>query len=190
MRLLARLRRPDPSPRARKAERFLAAGIAQSRSFGHAYVGTEHVLLALAEDSSTPVAEVLARLGVRGDVVRHDIERVVGRSADPGPGSIDADALATIGIDLDEVISRMEQNFGPGAFEAARWGALEGAGRGSWCIAPRLKKALELAVREAGDGPVRAEHVLVSLASVEDCIAARILAEHGVTLGAVRDAVA
>ncbi len=135
------------------------------------------------------MAQVLARLGVRGDVVRHDIERVVGRSADPGPGSIDADALATIGIDLDEVISRMEQNFGPGAFEAARWGALEGTARGSWCIALRLKKALELDVSEAGDGPVRAE-VLVSLASVEDCIAARILAEHGVTLGAVRDAVA
>jgi ATP-dependent Clp protease ATP-binding subunit ClpA len=46
----------------------------------------------------------------------------------------------------------------------------------------------ELAATEAGDGPVRPEHMLVSLATVEDCIAARILDHHGVTLTALREA--
>ena len=188
MRLGPRLRRHEHTPRARRAERFLAAGTHQSRTFGHDYVGTEHVLLALVEDSSTPAARALARLGLTGNIVRRDIERIIGTCIDPRRRTIDPDALATLGIDLDEVIRRIEQNFGPGAFETARSGALVAAEGPSGCTAPRLKKALFLAVTEAGDGPVRPEHVLVSLAAVEDCIAARILGQHGVTLDSVREA--
>jgi hypothetical protein len=86
------------------------------------------------------------------------------------------------------VSRRIEETFGAGALESARPGALDRTGGPYRCIAPRLKKALELAVTEAGDGPVRPEHVLVSLAAVDDCIAARILGEHGVTLAALREA--
>jgi ATP-dependent Clp protease ATP-binding subunit ClpA len=188
VRLLPRSRRHEHTPRARRAERFLAAGAHQSRAFGHDYVGTEHVLLALVEDSNTPAARALARLGFTGNIVRRDIQRIIGTCIDPRRRTIDPDALAILGIDLDEVIRRIEQNFGPGAFETARSGALGGVGGASWCVAPRLKKALNLAATEAGHGPVRPEHVLVSLAAVKDCIAARILGEHGVTLETVREA--
>jgi hypothetical protein len=34
---------------------------------------------------------------------------------------------------------------------------------------------------------VHPEHLLVSLAAVEDCIAARILGDHGVTVSALRE---
>jgi ATP-dependent Clp protease ATP-binding subunit ClpA len=181
VRLPPRPRRDELRAQARRAERFLLAGAQQSRTFGHDYVGTEHVLLALTEDSGTPAAGALARLGVTREAVRCDIERIIGRSLDPQRRAIDPDALATLGIDLDEVTRRAEETFGPGALESIRSRALDRAGRACRCIAPRLKKALELAVAEAGDGPVRSEHVLVSLAAVEDCIAARILGDHGVT---------
>ena len=188
MRLLPRSHRHEHTPPAWRAERFIAAGAHQSRTFGHDYVGTEHVLLALVEDSSTPAARALDRLGLTGNIVRRDIERIIGTCIDPRRRTIDPDALATLGIDLDEVMRRVEQNFGPGAFETARSEALAGTGGASWCIAPRLKKALELAATQAGHGPVRPEHILVSLAAVKDCIAARILGEHGVTLDTVREA--
>jgi ATP-dependent Clp protease ATP-binding subunit ClpA len=166
------------------------AGAQQSRTFGHDYVGTEHVLLALAEDSSTTAARALARLGLTGNVVRSDIERVIGTCIDPRRRAIDPDALATLGIDLDEVTRRIEETFGPGALERTRSGLPDRTQGACRCVAPRLKKALELAAAEAGDGPVRSEHVLLSLAAVEDCVAARILGEHGVTLNALRDALA
>jgi ATP-dependent Clp protease ATP-binding subunit ClpA len=188
VRLLSRARRQRDTLRPRRAERFLVAGAQQSRTFGHDYVGSEHVLLALTEDSATPAAQALARLGLTREVVRRDIERVIGTCIDPRRRAIDPDALATLGIDLDEVTRRVEETFGPGALESARSGELASTAGACRCIAPRLKKALELAVTEAGDGPVRSEHVLVSIAAVEDCVAARILSAHGVTLGALRAA--
>lgn len=187
MRLLRRTRRQLDAPRSRRAERFLAAGAQQSLAFGHDYVGTEHVLLALVEDPGSPAAQVLGRLGLTDDVVRRDIERIIGTAIDPRRRTIDPDALATLGIDLDEVNRRVEETFGAGALESARSG-FDRTRATCRCIAPRLKKALELAATEAGDGPVRPEHMLVSLAAVEDCIAARILGEHGVTLTALREA--
>jgi ATP-dependent Clp protease ATP-binding subunit ClpA len=186
MRLLPPSRRNERRRQSRPAERFLAAGAQQSLTFGHDYVGTEHVLLALAEDSTTRAARALARLGLTHDVVRRDIERLIGKAIDPRRRPIDPDALATLGIDLDEVIRRVDETFGPGALESARFRSQGVAA--CRCVAPRLKKALELAVAEAGDGPVRSEHILVSLAAVEDCIAARILGAHGVTRDALRRA--
>ena len=188
MRLLSRARGPRRAPGGARAEPFLAAGAQQSRTFGHDYVGTEHVLLALAEDSETRAAHALARLGLTPEVVRRDIERVIGTCIDPRRAAIDPDALATLGIDLDEVRRRVEETFGPGALENARADALDRTGGACRCIAPRLKQVLELADAEARDGPLRAEHVLVSLATVDDCIAARILRDHGVSVTALREA--
>ena len=178
MRLCPRARRRREPSGPRPAEPFLLAGARQSQGFGHEYVGTEHVLLAIAEEPGTRAARALARLGLTGDVVRGDVERIVGTSLDPTPPAIDPDALATLGIDLDEVRRRVEEAFGPGALETAR----------CRCIAPRLKQALERAVAEAGEQPLGAEHVLVSLAAVEDSVAARILDAHGVSAAKLRDA--
>jgi ATP-dependent Clp protease ATP-binding subunit ClpA len=188
MRLLRRARGRRDAPRTRRAEPFLAAGTQQSRTFGHDYVGTEHVLLALTEDPNSPAAQALERLGLTGDVVRRDIERVIGPCIDPRRRAIDPDALSTLGIDLDEITRRTEETFGAGALDSARSDAFDRTGGACRCIAPRLKTALELAASEAGEGPVRPEHMLVSLAAVEDSIAARILGAHGITLTALREA--
>ncbi len=190
MRLLPRFRRHEQMPEARRAERFLLAGAEQSRTLGHEYVGTEHVLLALTEDLSTAAARALAGLGLTGGAVRRDLEHIIGTCAAPERRAIDPDALATLGIDLDEVTRRIEETFGPGALQRIRSDAPEPLSRTCGRVAPRLKRALELAVTEAGDDPVRSEHMLVSLAAVEDCVAARILARYGATAKTLRDVLA
>ena len=90
---------------------------------------------------------------------------------------IDADALATLGIDLDAVRVRLEQTFGPGALERTDAGCLG--------IAPDAKLALAFAVDRAEGRPVADHHILLGLLSVPDCDAARALAGLGATLPAV-----
>jgi hypothetical protein len=56
------------------------------------------------------------------------------------------------------------------------------------CIAPSLKKAFEIAASEARGCPFGPSEVLIGLASVENCVAARILHAHGITLDDLRTA--
>jgi hypothetical protein len=75
------------------------------------------VRVSLTEDPSSPAAQALGRLGLTGDVVSRDIERVIGPCIDPRRHAIDPDALATLGIDLDEVNRRVEERSEPAAVE-------------------------------------------------------------------------
>ncbi|HVG96207.1 MAG TPA: Clp protease N-terminal domain-containing protein [Chloroflexota bacterium] len=52
-------------------------------SFGHNYVGTEHILLALGEDGEGLAGRVLAGAGVLPADVRAELESIVGRGEAP-----------------------------------------------------------------------------------------------------------
>jgi ATP-dependent Clp protease ATP-binding subunit ClpA len=169
-------RRPQPRFMSR-AMPFVAAAASASRRLGYDYIGTEHLLLALAEDHNSTAARALANLHLAPDQIRTDIVRFIG-PCESARKPLDADALATLGIDLDEVRSHLEQTFGPGALERTRAGCTP--------LMPRLKRAFELAARDAGDGPIRSEHVLVAVASVKDSAAAHILANHDITVNELR----
>jgi ATP-dependent Clp protease ATP-binding subunit ClpA len=121
---------------------------------------------------------------VREDVQRFDRDR-------SAYSDQDADALRSVGIDLDEVRRTVEQTFGSGALER---GATTG-GR-SWTghvpLTPGSKKALELALREAihlGHRSIGTEHLLLGLVRDDACSAARILAARGADRERVRAAV-
>jgi ATP-dependent Clp protease ATP-binding subunit ClpA len=90
---------------------------------------------------------------------------------------LDPDALATFGIDLDEVRRRVEETFGAGALERAASGASETLG-----MSPRLKEALERAANEAAaqEELVTPERLLLALVGVDVALAGSLLAEHGV----------
>jgi ATP-dependent Clp protease ATP-binding subunit ClpA len=100
----------------------------------------------------------------------------------------DADALRSVGIDLDEVRRTVEESFGPGALERrARRGRRLGAGHIP--VTAGAKKALELALREAihlGHRSIATEHLLLGLVRDEGCSAARILATRGADRERVR----
>jgi ATP-dependent Clp protease ATP-binding subunit ClpA len=162
------------------ARAAVVAGEREARGLDHGWIGTEHLLLGVLDDAAGRGARVLAAAGVTTGWARDEVERIVGR----GEPDIDAAALATLGIDLDAVRERVERAFGPGAL-AGRRGRRRLLQRGHELpFTPRAKKALELALREAGamgDDFIGSEHLLLGLLREGDGVAARILASRGVT---------
>jgi ATP-dependent Clp protease ATP-binding subunit ClpA len=157
------------------AVNYLEPAAIEARALGHNYVGTEHVLLVILTRPSSPAVSVLRQLGQAPDGVR---DRLLSElPAPPGP-TIDPEALATLGIDLDLVRARIEETFGEGA--------LEHAGGGCMGVCPRLKRALAFAADDAAGARVDDDHVLAGLLAVEDSVAAGVLTEAGVTLADVR----
>jgi ATP-dependent Clp protease ATP-binding subunit ClpA len=82
---------PDDDPRTRlhrysqAARNAVARAQDEARLLDHAYVGTEHLLLALIRDEHGVAGRVLADLRVDLDEARIHVERVVGRGAAPAP---------------------------------------------------------------------------------------------------------
>jgi ATP-dependent Clp protease ATP-binding subunit ClpA len=152
----------------------------EAADLNHNYIGTEHLLLGLAagEDS------ILAGFGVTREALVRQTLRIIG----PGRPA-DAAALASIGIDLEEVRRRVEEAFGPGALERTRAGRAFCAERP---FTPRTKKALELAAKEArrlGDGYVGSEHLLLGLLAVGEGLAVEFLELLGASPERIRAAV-
>lgn len=90
----------------------------RARAMGHNWVGCEHLLLALAAHDG-PVGEVLRGHGITVPQIEKIIVGAVGRGRGCREGlfdSLDREALASIGIDLDLVRDTIERRFGPTAF--------------------------------------------------------------------------
>jgi ATP-dependent Clp protease ATP-binding subunit ClpA len=179
MTLLPRGRRMPRAKTIRPAERYLSAGAEGARQLGHSYVGTEHVLNALAHDPDGAATLLLARLGVTAEAVQRELACWL--EAKPQAARIDPQALATLGIDLEAVRDSLDQTFGPGALERTRSGCLG--------ICPRLKLALAYALDCTAGHPLDDDHVLLGILNVPDSVAARVLSELGVTLGQVQSVV-
>ena len=140
-------------------------------ALGAQRVGPEHLLLGVAAADG----RVLDGLGLGYSVIRAEVERT--------GGGLDADALAAIGIDLGEVERRVEASFGAGALRGRP---------GRTRFAPKAKKALELALREAialGDRGIGAEHVLLGILRDPGERVRGLLERHGHSPGTVREAV-
>jgi ATP-dependent Clp protease ATP-binding subunit ClpA len=145
--------------------------------------------LGLLREPSGAAKRALDRLGIERDAVRSDVVRLVGVGPPTGLGEQDAEALRSIGIDLDEVRRRLEEAFGTGALER-RDRVRRGWRRKKRCetvaghipFTPRAKKVLELSLREAvqlGHGYIGTEHLLLGLVREREGLAARILAQRG-----------
>jgi ATP-dependent Clp protease ATP-binding subunit ClpA len=148
-------------------------------------IRTEHLLAAVYTVHDDLALAVLDELGVDGADVLRDLER-----GGPPP-TLDAEALSTIGIDLDEVRRQVEEAFGPGALDRTR-AALGGSpGRlpGHIPFDGPAKKALGLSLREAihlGHDRIGAAHILLGLIHTEGGAAHHVLAARGVRLEAAR----
>jgi ATP-dependent Clp protease ATP-binding subunit ClpA len=170
----------------------------EARELGPGPIGTQHLLLALASPDAGIAYDVLSAAGLDARRVRAEIVRLVG---EPSPGRIlgeeDAAALRTIGIDLDAVLARIEESFGPDALRPpvptpkreSFWG---GSRRGDHRFTPRARKVMGLTLREAirlQDRQIGTDHLLLGLIREGDGLAARILADNGIALGDLRAAV-
>src|SRR4051794_35545855 len=99
-----------------KARRVVVHAQETARERGADSIRTEHLLLSLFAVPDNLALTVLAG----HNVTRADIEADVDRMRGGGPGPSDADALATLGIDLGEVRRQVEEAFGPGALDRTR----------------------------------------------------------------------
>ena len=198
-----------------RARRVVARAQDESRSLGHGYVGTEHLLLALTRDDDGVAARVLADAGVSGDDVRADVLEIVGQGAAGAVdllGAADAEALRSIGIDVDSIRQRIEESFGPGALELADRGGRRRRRvqlrrprrRGVPCsgpmlpigghipFTPRSKKVLELSLREAvhlRHNYIGTEHILLGLLREGEGLAAMVLVRRGLSIEELRQRV-
>ena len=144
-------------------------------------VRPEHLFAGLLEDEQSLAVRVLDGLGADVGRLRTELDRRRLRYVD-GLDADDADALASIGIDLDEVVRRIDRNLGRPSGVRRR---------------PRFdrdaKKVLELALREAmalHHGYIGTEHLLLGLVRGGDRVVVDTLDAFGIKPRALRPAVA
>jgi ATP-dependent Clp protease ATP-binding subunit ClpA len=165
----------------------------EAKELHHAHIGTEHLLLAMLVADGGIAHQVLIDAGLDAVGVRADIERLV-TAAPRLLSDEDAAALRTIGIDLDAVLARIEESFGPDALEPPPPPQRRGLLGRRWQhsrFTPRSKKVLELSLREAlrlGDKHIGTEHILLGLIREGDGLATLIVTQRGIKLDDLRRA--
>jgi ATP-dependent Clp protease ATP-binding subunit ClpA len=172
-------------------------------------VGVEHVLVALAESPRTADALRVAGLTAGGlETLLADLELAERRG---GLGAADAEALRSIGIDVDAIVAGVEERHGRGALappqrrhrrpltRSLRRLRRKGPAGGRVTAAkprrhrpftPDAKRVLELSLREAlahGDKELGPEHILLGVVGGSDPVS-QALAARGVTPRLVRSA--
>ncbi|WP_370970228.1 Clp protease N-terminal domain-containing protein [Amycolatopsis sp. cg9] len=117
-------------------------------------------------------APLLAELGIATDDLAAELARTRRRG---GVSDADAEALTEFGIDIEQIVERIEQTHGEGALA----GRLGPAKRGHIPFTAQSKKTLELSLKEAvrlGDKHLGQEHILLALAQqrgTDDVLARR-----------------
>lgn len=134
------------------AKEAVRTGQVEALQLKHGFVGTEHLLLGvLAVD--TAAASLLVELGLSLAAARSEVRQ---RMADHERLTA-KDALATLGIDLNEVKQRAEAVFGEGSLALPE---------DHPAFTPKAKKALENSLRaalELTSDEIAPEHILLGL---------------------------
>jgi ATP-dependent Clp protease ATP-binding subunit ClpA len=142
----------------------------------------EHLFRALLDDDASTAVVVLEEAsGVPVETLRDDLDRRRLRYVD-GLDADDADALAALGIDLDEVVRRIDRNLGGPSRR-----------RGAPRYSRAAKKVLELSLREAvalRHDYIGTEHLLLGLVREGDRVVRDTLAAFDVEPAALRQRVA
>jgi hypothetical protein len=185
--------------RARKVV-ILAKNKAAER--GDDQIRPVHMLYGLTAADGV-AARALTALGVDTAAVERELGRAGGASSGPlgapdEAASGDAEALAAIGIDLDEIKRRIEESFGPGALgqvPLTPQGPLNWTGRLPLSEAAKLSLAQSLReARALHHKYIGTEHVLLGLMRVAEQhprgeFAAATLPDLGLDLATTRDRV-
>ncbi|MCZ4555233.1 Clp protease [Rhodococcus maanshanensis] len=154
---------------------------AEAKALKAPQIGTEHLLLGVvAAAVGTPLGRTLDDAGLTLEVTRAAAAEARGGQA---LGAEDAEALRSIGIDLDAVRESLEAGFGENALDRAEPGERRGwFGRlvgGHTPLTAASKKALELSLREAlarKDDHIAAEHILLGILRGDDAGARDVMA--------------
>lgn len=135
--------------------RALDLAQAESRSLRHNYLGTEHILIGIARETTGTGGRALRRTGFD---------------------------------DLDEVRRRTEDAFGPGALIPRAHRSRRGPCTPpyGWCVAPRVKVAMQTAAEEAERMRVPCvgtEHVLLGMLQLGEGVGIQLLDAQAIDKG-------
>jgi hypothetical protein len=162
-----------------KARMVVIAAKAKAQERGDDQIRPVHMLYGLAASDGV-AARALTALGVDAAAVDRELGRTGTAGGAPGGGTPagedyagDAEALAAIGIDLDEIKRRIEESFGPGALERV---PLTPKGPLNWTgnrlpLSEQAKLSLALSIREARalhHNYIGTEHLLLGLLRVAE----------------------
>jgi len=150
-----------------------------ARQSGSVEIGPVHLLAGLVKKE----VPLLAELGIATEDIAAELARIRRRG---GVSDADAEALTEFGIDVEQVVERIEQTHGEGALA----GGLGPAKRGHIPFTAQSKKTLELSLKEAvrlGDKHLGQEHILLALAQQRDTD--DVLARRGADYPTLRRAV-
>lgn len=169
---------------SRDARGVVAQAHTDAEAMGHDSIGPEHLFLALLEQTDGTAFAVLSEAGLDEPGVRRAV--LARRPGQGFLGADDAEALQSIGIDLDAVLAQVEGTFGPDALTP----------RATKSSRPRFskasKKALQLSLREAvwlKSSTIGTEHVLLGILRCDDPIVTAVLGDTGTDPAALRASV-
>ena len=155
-----------------KARKAVSVAAARAKEQGDDQIRPVHMLYALTATDGV-AARALTALGVDSAAVERELGRTSGALGVPEEvADGDAEALAAIGIDLDEIKRRIEESFGPGALERVPLtpkGPLNWTGR--LPLSEAAKLSLALSVRETRalhHSYIGTEHLLLGLMRVAE----------------------
>ncbi|MEU3841805.1 Clp protease N-terminal domain-containing protein [Streptomyces sp. NPDC028635] len=164
------------------ARAVVQGAVALAGTEGAQTVDAGHLLLALLDREASRAAFALAALGAGEwrEPARLELGEARRRG---GLTRADADALAGLGIDVSEIVARVEETHGVGAMAGdGRWwsGRRASFGREAKGV---LEKSLRMALARR-DRHIGDEHLLLAL-TVLPGVAGEVLADHGVTHASV-----
>jgi ATP-dependent Clp protease ATP-binding subunit ClpA len=126
---------------------------------GQDQLGCEHLLLGLLAEPG-PAASAMTQAGLDVSGLRERLPRADQPHSDP----LDTDALASVGIDLDQVRRAADAAFGPGALDRAARSRTRGPGR--MRLTADASQALALARKAASASrhrEITGAHVLLGI---------------------------
>jgi ATP-dependent Clp protease ATP-binding subunit ClpC len=156
-----------------RARSVLVTAQEASIGFGHKWLGCEHILLGLLAAEGGVSAVVLEAAGLTDAALRTKIVELVGEES--ASAVSEQEALAALGIDLDQVRQRLEATFGEGA--------LPEPDAAHPPFTPLAKGSLERARDEAialGHTYIGTEHLLLGLLAVDGNVGLAVLRALGV----------
>ncbi|WP_309056362.1 Clp protease N-terminal domain-containing protein [Streptomyces sp.] len=167
------------------ARAVVTGAVTRAERLGPPTVTEEHLLLALLDQEDTRGATALRALGLTGPR-RASLEAALAEARRRGGLSkADTDALAGLGIDVTEIVARVEETHGPGALTDDRPPTSRRSGRRPFTR--EAKKVLEGSLRVClgrREKTIGDEHLLLAL-TARPGVVSEALADHGVTYTAV-----
>ncbi len=144
-----------------EARAAIVGAQSEAKRDGAGEITTTHLLSALSADPATTAATVLTEHDVSADTItedRHAMRRRAGLSSE------DVSALGVLGIDIEQVVERVERTHGE--YALAGGPPRRGLFSGHRPFASETKQVLEQSLREAVelcDRQIGTEHLLLAL---------------------------